>query len=290
MARMRQFKKTTAITNRDSHVFDKYLSDIDKYPRITPDEEVALVTKMKRGGKEGEKAKNRLIEANLRFVITVAKQYKTSASSLEDLVSEGNRGLVRAAELFDETRGFKFISYAVWWIRQAINQYLAETSSLIRVPLNMHGLVHKYREASSEASQERGFSLSIDEFAEKEGISSATRSALVGSMAQIVSGDITMSENSAESVMDFVQGDNKTDKGVIHASLKTDLHIVAKGVLDKREYYILCSCYGLSGEPMTLDECATHLGITRERTRQLKEKALKKIRRSATSSRLREYL
>ena len=258
---MRQLKISKSITNRSSEALDKYLVEIGREPMITVDEEIELAQEIHKGGRKGERAKEKLIKANLRFVVSVAKQYQHQGLSLTDLIDEGNIGLVKAAEKFDETRGFKFISYAVWWIRQSILQAIAEQSRIVRLPLNQVGAISKINQVTNEFVQKHNRRPSIHELAELTGID------------MLSSGD-----------------DSRTDKGVDFESMSDDLRAVLQNTLKDREIKIVTECFGIGCQEKGLEEIGTEMGLTRERVRQIREKAIEKIRESGNARVLMKYL
>ena len=252
---MRQLKITKNITSRNSEALDRYLTEIAREPMLTPDEEATLAHTIHQGGPAGERARDRLVSANLRFVVSVAKQYQHQGISLTDLINEGNMGLVKAAEKFDETRGFKFISYAVWWIRQSIMEALAVKSRIVRVPLNQVGIAGK-----------DGRSTSID---------------------------APISEDDDNSLADMLSSDDdnaRSDSSLDRESMNLFISDLLKEVLNDREQRIITESFGIGRMEKSLEEIADEMGMTRERIRQVKEKALRKIRNSKYAVSLRQYL
>ena len=276
---MRQLKITKSITNRESASLDKYLQEIGREELVTPDEEVELAQRIRKGDQE---ALEKLTRANLRFVVSVAKQYQNQGLSLPDLINEGNLGLIKAAEKFDETRGFKFISYAVWWIRQSILQALAEQSRIVRLPLNQVGSLNKINKALSKFEQENERQPSNEELSEmidvpKDKISDTLR---VGS--RHVSVDAPFVEGEDNSLLDVLPNDDSpsADRGIERA-LST---------LTDREREIIKSFFGIGCQEMTLEEIGERFGLTRERVRQIKEKAIRRLKSPSRSKLLKSYL
>ena len=286
---MRQLKITKQLTNRDSKSIDKYLSDVSKEEMITAEEEVRLAVRIKQGD---ETALNKLVSANLRFVISVAKQYQGHGLTLEDLIAEGNIGLIIAAKRFDETKGFKFISYAVWWIRQSIMQAIAENSRVVRLPLNKVSAIQKVSQAYSALEQKFERPPSNDEIGEMlESNPNAVGDLFVYAQKQ-VSVDAPLMEgedNSLLHVMPNDESDIPTDL-LMHESLRRDIERVLVN-LKEREADVLRLSFGLNGvPPMTLEEIANNLGLTRERIRQIREKGLRSLRKKSNSQLLKNYL
>jgi len=286
---MRQLKITKQLTNRDSKSIDKYLSDVSKEEMVTPDEEVALAVRIKQGD---ELALNRLVNANLRFVISVAKQYQGHGLTLEDLIAEGNIGLITAAKRFDETKGFKFISYAVWWIRQSIMQAIAENSRVVRLPLNKVSAIQKIANAFARLEQEHERAPSNTEIAELLESSSENVADLFTYAQKQVSVDAPLIEGEENSLLNVLSNDNSTNPSddLLRESLCRDIERVLVS-LKPREADVIRLSFGLNGEtPMTLEEIANSLGLTRERIRQIREKALRSLRKKANSNLLKHYL
>ena len=290
---MRQLKITKNITNRQSGSLDRYLSEIAREPMISPEEEVDLARKIHEGGKEAERAKDRLVRANLRFVVSVAKQYQHEGITLTDLINEGNLGLVKAAEKYDETRGFKFISYAVWWIRQAIIQALTEKGRLVRIPLNQSIAAGKIQKATSDFLQEYGRYPSPEEVSEITDIELDKVLEAQSALSYSVSIDTPMSEDNDTSRADsLTSGDRResADNEVDLQSMKRDIGKVIETLLSKRETLVICRFYGLGRPEETLEQIGDEMGLSRERVRQIKEKGLRKIRHSKSSGMLQKYL
>jgi RNA polymerase primary sigma factor len=286
---MRQLKITKQLTNRDSKSIDKYLSDVSKEGMVTPEEEVSLAVRIKQGDKV---ALNKLVNANLRFVISVAKQYQGHGLTLEDLIAEGNIGLITAAKRFDETKGFKFISYAVWWIRQSIMQAIAENSRVVRLPLNKVSAIQKIAHAFSKLEQEHERAPSNQEISELLETSSDSVADLFTYSQKQVSVDAPLidgEENSLLNVLSNGQAENPMS-GLMRESLCRDIERVLVS-LKAREADVVRLSFGLNGKaPMTLEEIANQLGLTRERIRQIREKALRSLRKKANSNLLKHYL
>jgi RNA polymerase primary sigma factor len=287
---MRQFKNTKNITERSSISVNNYLKEVSRYPMITVDEEVILTQKIRQGGKEAEKARQRLVEANLRFVISVANQYHQHNMDLSDLISEGNIGLIKAAERFDETRGFKFISYAVWWIRQSISSTIYENGRIIRLPLNQQALLNMYSILLKETMQKEQRKPTIAEFAEFANISENKASALIEQTGKTMSMDTPLSEDADTSIGDLVSSDSKADESLDKESLHQDMVAMLNHILSAKEREILMRSFGIDCMEEGLEEIGFALGLTRERVRQIREKALCKIRRSNKIGRLAQYI
>ena len=285
---MRQLKITKSITNRESASLDKYLQEIGREELVTPDEEVELAQRIRKGDQE---ALEKLTRANLRFVVSVAKQYQNQGLSLPDLINEGNLGLIKAAEKFDETRGFKFISYAVWWIRQSILQALAEQSRIVRLPLNQVGSLNKINKALTRFEQENERQPTNEELSEmidvpKDKISDTLR---VGS--RHVSVDAPFVEGEDNSLLDVLPNDDSpsADRGLVNESLNTEIER-ALSTLTDRESEIVKSFFGIGCQEMTLEEIGERFGLTRERVRQIKEKAIRRLKMPSRSKLLKGYL
>ena len=285
---MRQLKITKSITNRESASLDKYLQEIGKEELISVEEEVELAQRIKKGDKE---ALEKLTKANLRFVVSVAKQYQNQGLSLPDLINEGNLGLIKAAEKFDETRGFKFISYAVWWIRQSILQALAEQSRIVRLPLNQVGSLNKINKAFARFEQEHERTPSADELATelelpKEKVTDTLRVA-----GRHISVDAPFADGEDNSLLDVLVNTDSpnADRGLINESLTTEVERALE-ILTERERDIIRYFFGIGCSEMTLEEIGEKFDLTRERVRQIKEKAIRKLRQSSRSKLLKSYL
>ena len=285
---MRQLKITKSITNRESASLDKYLQEIGKEELISVDEEVELAQRIRKGDQE---ALEKLTKANLRFVVSVAKQYQNQGLSLPDLINEGNLGLIKAAEKFDETRGFKFISYAVWWIRQSILQALAEQSRIVRLPLNQVGSLNKINKAFARFEQEHERTPSADELANelelpKEKVTDTLRVA-----GRHISVDAPFADGEDNSLLDVLVNTDSpnADRGLINESLATEVDRALE-TLTERERDIIKYFFGIGCSEMTLEEIGEKFDLTRERVRQIKEKAIRRLRHSSRSKLLKSYL
>lgn len=287
---MRQLKITKSITNRESQSLEKYLQEIGKVELISPEEEVRLARRIKQGD---QSALDKLTKANLRFVVSVAKQYQNQGLSLPDLINEGNLGLIKAAQRFDETRGFKFISYAVWWIRQSILQALAEQSRIVRLPLNKVGLTNKIQKAFSQLEQEFEREPSPEELAELLELETEEVSATLGIAARHVSMDSPMSEGEDNTLVDVLENPNAeyANTNIEHReSLKQEIERSMK-MLTERQKEVICYFFGLGVDhPMSLEDIGDKFNLTRERVRQIKDKAITKLRTNSRSRALRSYL
>jgi len=285
---MRQLKITKSITNRESEALEKYLSEIGREELLTSDEEVELAQRIRKGDR---KALDRLTKANLRFVVSVAKQYQNQGLSLPDLINEGNLGLIRAAEKFDETRGFKFISYAVWWIRQSILQAIAEQSRIVRLPLNQVGSVNKINRMLSKFEQENERRPSVDEIAEQTDIPEDKVGEAMMVSSRHVSVDAPFVDGEENSLLDVLINDNApmADKQLVLESLRLEIANVLK-TLNEREQRVVKAFYGIGEPEMTLEEIGNKYGLTRERVRQIKEKAIRRLRANTKNQLLKTYL
>ena len=285
---MRQLKISKSITNRESASLDKYLQEIGHEELLTTDEEVELAQRIRKGDK---RALERLTKANMRFVVSVAKQYQNQGLSLPDLINEGNVGLIKAAEKFDETRGFKFISYAVWWIRQSILQAIAEQSRLVRLPLNQVGSVNKITRELNKFEQEHERKPSVDEIAERVDLPEDKIADAMKANSRHVSMDAPIADGEDSSMIDFLSGDSSnTDRELAIESLKAEVSRILKLLTDK-EQKVLRAFFGIDGSPeMTLDEIGEKYNLTRERVRQIKEKALRRLRHNTKNKLLKSYL
>jgi len=287
---MRQLKITKSITNRESQSLEKYLQEIGKVELISPEEEVKLAGLIKQGN---QAALDKLTKANLRFVVSVAKQYQNQGLSLPDLINEGNLGLIKAAQRFDETRGFKFISYAVWWIRQSILQALAEQSRIVRLPLNKVGLTNKIQKAYSQLEQEFEREPSPEELAELLELETEEVSATLGIAARHVSMDTPLSEGEDNTLVDVLENPNAehANTNIEHKeSLKQEIERSMK-MLTERQKEVICFFFGIGVDhPMSLEDIGEKFNLTRERVRQIKDKAITKLRTNSRSKALRGYL
>ena len=285
---MRQLKITKSITNRESASLDKYLQEIGREELISVEEEVELAQRIRKGD---QAALEKLTRANLRFVVSVAKQYQNQGLSLPDLINEGNLGLIKAAEKFDETRGFKFISYAVWWIRQSILQALAEQSRIVRLPLNQVGSLNKINKALQKFEQDNERLPSPDELAD---ILEIPRDKLADTLrvsGRHVSVDAPFVDGEDNNLLDvLVNSDSpNADRGLVNESLNKEIER-ALSTLTERERDIVKDFFGIGTQEMTLEEIGEKFGLTRERVRQIKEKAIRRLRHSNRSKLLKSYL
>ncbi len=288
---MRQLKISKQFTNREQKSLDKYLNDISKIDMITPREEVELAIRIKKGDRE---ALHRLVQANLRFVVSVAKQYQNQGLSLGDLINEGNLGLMKAAERFDETRGFKFISYAVWWIRQSILQALADQSRLVRLPLNKVGQLTKIARASTAIEQEKERSATDEEISEAIGMSPEDIRITVSTAGKYTSIDAPV-KNGEDDVplLNLLPNSQEpdTDENLMRESLRQELMRLLDRVLDEKEKQIIILTFGLDGNDVhSLDEIAKKVGVSRDRIRQIRDRAIRTLRNCKEKDRLLEFL
>ena len=287
---MRQLKISKSITNRESASLEKYLQEIGHEDLLTTDEEVELAQKIREGDK---RALERLTKANLRFVVSVAKQYQHQGLSLTDLIDEGNIGLVKAAEKFDETRGFKFISYAVWWIRQSILQAIAEQSRIVRLPLNQVGALSKIQAEISKFEQEHQRKPSVSELSKITNIEETKIDQTIKADNHHMSIDAPFGGEDDDNAMVDVMAssdDTRTDKQVDFESMSSELKRVLDAVLKPRERDILCYCYGIGCHEKGLEEIGSEFNLTRERVRQIREKSIIKLRESGKIKILMKYL
>jgi RNA polymerase primary sigma factor len=286
---MRQLKISKSITNRETASLDKYLQDIGREELITAEEEVELARRIKAGD---DKALDKLVKANLRFVVSVAKQYQNQGLSLPDLINEGNLGLIKAAQRFDETRGFKFISYAVWWIRQSILQALAEQSRLVRLPLNQVGSLNKIKKATSRLEQEYERPPSVEEIAQKLDIPEHKLDKALRITTRYVSMDAPIAEDEDTKFLDvFVSDDTpRTDNNLMRESLNKEIQR-SLSTLTEKERDVINLYYGIGmNHGLTLDEIGAKFNLTRERVRQIKEKAIRRLKHTSRSKLLKAYL
>ena len=286
---MRQLKITKSITNRESASLDKYLQEIGREELITVEEEVELAQRIKKGD---QAALDKLTRANLRFVVSVAKQYQNQGISLPDLINEGNLGLIKAAEKFDETRGFKFISYAVWWIRQSILQALAEQSRIVRLPLNQVGSLNKISHEINRFEQENQRHPSVSELAEITDMDEEKIGQSMQADSHHVSIDAPFQDGEDNCMLDVMASgeDTRTDRYVDHESMAQELNSVLSKVLKDREIIIIRECFGIGCHEKGLEEIGDELGLTRERVRQIREKSIAKLRDSGNARILMKYL
>ncbi len=286
---MRQLKISKQITNRESQSLDKYLQEIGKVDLLTPDEEVELAKRIREGD---QAALEKLTKANLRFVVSVAKQYQNQGLSLGDLINEGNLGLIKAAQRFDETRGFKFISYAVWWIRQSILQALAEQSRIVRLPLNRVGSLNKISKTFSELEQKFEREPSPEELAEVLEVSTSEIVDTMKISGRHVSMDAPLVQGEENSLLDVLENDSEEtpDSDLMVDSLRKEVQR-ALSTLTQREADVVTYYFGLNGaHVMTLEEIGEKFNLTRERVRQIKEKAIRRLRHTSRSKALKPYL
>ncbi len=287
---MRQLKISKSITNRESQSIEKYLQEIGKVDLITAEEEVELAKRIKQGDQE---ALEKLVKANLRFVVSVAKQYQNSSLSLNDLINEGNVGLVKAAQKFDETKGFKFISYAVWWIRQSIMQALAEQSRLVRLPLNKVGSLSKINQAFAELEQKYEREPTPEELAEALELGAEEIETTMRVSSRPVSVDAPFQEGESNSLLDVLEDGNarNTDESMVYTnslSVETERSL---STLTERERDVIKLFFGIGvAYPMSLEDIGEKFGLTRERVRQIKDKAIEKLRSTSRSKGLKSYL
>jgi RNA polymerase primary sigma factor len=287
---MRQLKITASITSRENDSLEKYLSEIAKLSMITPEEEAILAKQIRNGD---EAALDKLTKANLRFVVSVAKQYQGHGLTLSDLINEGNVGLIKAAKKFDETKGFKFISYAVWWIRQSIMLAIVEHSRLIRLPLNKAGNVSKLNKAVSAFEQEFEREPTSEELAEVLHLKDSDVKDIIVSNIKHVSMDAPLGSDGEDGSMAEIlqdKGEDTPDHSLINESLKNEIATALK-VLSEREAEVVAAYYGINGfAAMSVDEIAQKFNLSRERVRQIKERAIRRLRKATTSNVLKLYL
>jgi len=284
---MRQLKITKSITNRESAALDKYLQEIGKEEMISTEEEVELAQRIRKGDR---KALEKLTRANLRFVVSVAKQYQNQGISLPDLINEGNVGLIKAAEKFDETRGFKFISYAVWWIRQSILQAIADQSRIVRLPLNQTGAVNKINRAFSKFEQEHERRPNIEELSESIDMPMEKIGEAMSANTHHVSVDAPFAEGDDNSLLDIMINDDSpmADLQLVKESLRAEINNALQS-LNERERNVVEAFFGINQPEMTLEEIGERYGLTRERVRQIKEKAIRRLRNTKNKM-LKSYL
>ncbi len=286
---MRQLKITKQVTNRETASLDKYLQEIGKVDLITAEEEVELARRIKQGDRE---ALEKLTKANLRFVVSVSKQYQNQGLTLPDLINEGNLGLIKAAQRFDETRGFKFISYAVWWIRQSILQALAEQSRIVRLPLNKIGSINKINKASARLEQGFEREPNIKEIAGELDITETEVKESMRNAGRHVSMDAPLIQDEDNTMYDVLKSDeaNTPETGLLYESLRKEIDR-AISTLTQREADVVRYYFGLNGgHPMTLEEIGEKFDLTRERVRQIKEKAIRRLKHTSRSKILKSYL
>ena len=285
---MRQLKITKSITNRESESLEKYLQEIGREDLLSTDEEVELAQRIRKGDR---KALDKLTKANLRFVVSVAKQYQNQGLSLPDLINEGNLGLIKAAEKFDETRGFKFISYAVWGIRQSILQAIAEQSRIVRLPLNQVGSVNKINRMLNKFEQENERRPSVDEISEQIDLPEEKVGEAMLANTRHVSVDAPFVDGEDNSLLDVLVNDDAplADRQLVLESLREEISNVLQ-TLNDRERCVIKAFYGIGEPEMTLEEIGNKYGLTRERVRQIKEKAIRRLRGNTKNQLLKSYL
>jgi len=287
---MRQLKISKSITNRESQSLEKYLQEIGRVELISPEDEVKLAVLIKKGD---QLALDKLTKANLRFVVSVAKQYQNQGLTLPDLINEGNLGLIKAARRFDETRGFKFISYAVWWIRQSILQALAEQSRIVRLPLNKVGLTNRISKAFSQLEQEYEREPTAEEIAYLLDLETEEVAASIGSAARHISIDQPFADGEEGSMLDVLENPN-TDSTDMYNSFKVSLTAEIErslNTLTERQKDVICFFFGIGVDhPLSLEDIGERYSLTRERVRQIKDKALTKLRSTSRCKHLRTYL
>ena len=289
---MKQFKISKNYTNRSEESLDRYLVEISRMPMITPDQEVELAQIIRKGGKKGEEAKEKLVTANLRFVVSVAKQYQHQGVPLSDLINEGNLGLITAADKFDETRGFKFISYAIWWIRQSILQSIAEYSSIVRRPQSQIAISNKIKNATNEFIQKNLRYPSAEELSDIISLEIDKIEKAIQAEAHVASIDAPITEDEGTTMADMMSSssDYASDRKVNYDSMCNDLMQVLTSILNERERIIVIQSFGIGCPERGLDAIGNDLGLTRERVRQIRERGLDKVRKSAKSRLLLKHL
>lgn len=285
---MRQLKITKAITNRENSSLEKYLQEIVHEDMVSVEEEVELARRIKAGDR---KALEKLTKANLRFVVSVAKQYQNQGLSLPDLINEGNIGLIKAAEKFDETRGFKFISYAVWWIRQSIMQAIAENGRSVRLPANLVNSMTKVNRVLNKFEQENERRPNIDELADETAMSHDKIEDVLKANPRQVSVDAPLTDGDGSSMIDLMQSDtdNTTDEELVKESLRKEIEYLLS-VLNERERNVIEAIYGINQPECTMDEIGKKYGLTRERVRQIREKAIRRLKQNTKNKMLKAYL
>jgi len=285
---MRQLKITKSITNRESESLEKYLQEIGKEEMISVEEEVELAQRIRKGDR---KALERLTKANLRFVVSVAKQYQNQGLALPDLINEGNLGLIKAAQKFDETRGFKFISYAVWWIRQSILQAIAEQSRIVRLPLNQVGSVNKINRMLSKFEQENERRPSIEEISKETNLPEDKVDEAMSANSRHVSVDAPFADGDEGSLLDILvnEASPTADRQLVIESLQAEIKQALR-ILNDRERHVVEAFFGIGGPELTLEEIGEKYGLTRERVRQIKEKAIRRLREGTKNKMLKAYL
>ena len=289
---MRQIKIINSFTNRNEESLDKYLVDISRIPMITAEEEVELAQAIRSGGKQAEKAREKLVSANLRFVVSVAKQYQHQGVPLIDLINEGNIGLIAAAEKFDDTRGFKFISYAIWWIRQSILQAIASYSNMVRRPQNQIAVSNKIKNATNEFIQRNQRYPSAEELSDIISMEIDKIEKAIQWEAHVSSIDAPVTDDETSTMADTLasSADYASDKQVDYESMCSDLMMVLSSVLNERERIIVVQSFGIGCQERGLEDIGNDMGLTRERVRQIRERGLDKVRKSPKSKLLLKHL
>ena len=289
---MKQFKISKNYTNRSEESLDRYLVEISRMPMITPDQEVELAQIIRKGGKHGEEVKEQLVTANLRFVVSVAKQYQHQGVPLSDLINEGNLGLITAADKFDETRGFKFISYAIWWIRQSILQSIAEYSSIVRRPQSQIAISNKIKNATNEFIQKYQRYPSAEELSDLISLEIDKIEKAIQAEAHVASIDAPITEDEGTTMADMISSSSEyaSDRKVDYDSMCNDLMQVLTSILNERERIIVIQSFGIGCPERGLDAIGNDLGLTRERVRQIRERGLDKVRKSPKSRLLLKHL
>ncbi len=289
---MKQFKISKNYTNRSEESLDRYLVEISRMPMITPDQEVELAQIIRKGGKKGEEAKEKLVTANLRFVVSVAKQYQHQGVPLSDLINEGNLGLMTAADKFDETRGFKFISYAIWWIRQSILQSIAEYSSIVRRPQSQIAISNKIKNATNEFIQKYQRYPSAEELSDIISLEIDKIEKAIQAEAHVASIDAPITEDEGTTMADMISSSSEyaSDRKVDYDSMCNDLMQVLTSILNERERIIVIQSFGIGCPERGLNAIGNDLGLTRERVRQIRERGLDKVRKSPKSRLLLKHL
>ena len=282
---MNQLKINKSITNRSEESLDKYLVDISRIPMISPEQEVELAQAIKKGGKKGEKAKEKLVTSNLRFVVSVAKQYQHQGVPLTDLINEGNVGLITAADRFDDTRGFKFISYAIWWIRQSIISAIGDYCNIVRRPQSQIGICNKIKNATNAFVQEHQRNPTAEELSELISMEIEKIEKAVQTETFVSSIDAPINEDESTTVGDMLSSSSEyaADRQVNYESMYSDLMIVLNSVLTERERIIIIQSFGIGCPERGLEDIGNDMGLTRERVRQIRERGLDKIRKNKKS-------
>ena len=285
---MRQLKINTRITDRSEESLNKYLAEISRIPMLSTDEEVELARAIHAGGKKGEKAKEKLVTANLRFVVSVAKQYQNQGVSLNDLINEGNIGLIRAADKFDETRGFKFISYAIWWVRQSILQAISEYSNFVRRPMNQITVSNKIKNATNAFLQQHQRYPSAEELSEIISMEIDKIEKTIQTEIHVNSIDAPITKDEGSTLADVLASSSNfaADRKVDHESMCSDLNRVLYAVLNERERNIVLQSFGIGCQERALDDIGGEMGLSRERVRQIREHSIEKIRKNNWSKML----